>query len=66
MHQYYLVWMYKFNAKWHMGTEGTVMYQRGVPNVAGNVAIPVPPENGTLGAFAPQDSLAASHRSMEW
>lgn len=51
LQQYDLVWMHKFNAKWHMGTEGTVMYQRAVPNVAGNVAIPVPPENGTLGAF---------------
>ncbi len=44
-------WYHKFNAKWHMATEAWYMYERQVPNVAGNVANPVPTETGANGAF---------------
>jgi hypothetical protein len=44
-------WYHKFNAKWHMATEVWSMYERQVPNVAGNVAVPVPTEIGANGAF---------------
>ena len=43
-------WYHRFNAKWHMATEAWVMYERDVPNVAGNVANPVTPELGANGA----------------
>jgi Putative beta-barrel porin-2, OmpL-like. bbp2 len=43
-------WYHKFNAKWHMATEAWYMYEREVPNVAGNVANPITPELGTDGA----------------
>ncbi|MGI4980462.1 MAG: outer membrane beta-barrel protein, partial [Janthinobacterium lividum] len=44
-------WYHKFNAKWHMATEAWYMYEREVPNVAGNVANPLTPETGANGAF---------------
>ncbi len=44
-------WYHKFNAKWHMATEAWYMYERDVPNIAGNVAGPVIPEIGANGAF---------------
>ncbi|HEY5380907.1 MAG TPA: outer membrane beta-barrel protein [Acidobacteriaceae bacterium] len=44
-------WYHKFNAKWHTATEAWYMYERDVPNVAGNVTNPVPPELGADGAF---------------
>lgn len=44
-------WYHKFNAKWHMATEGWFMYERDVPNVAGNVTNPVPAELGANGAY---------------
>jgi hypothetical protein len=44
-------WYQKFNAKWHTATEAWYMYERDVPNVAGNVANPVPTETGANGAF---------------
>jgi hypothetical protein len=44
-------WYHKFNAKWHMATEAWYMYERDVPNVAGNVANPIPTETGANGAF---------------
>jgi len=44
-------WYHKFNAKWHTATEAWYMYERDVPNVAGNVANPVPTELGANGAF---------------
>jgi hypothetical protein len=55
--QFDLVWAHRFNAKWHTATETWGMYERGVPNVAGNVANPVPPENGTLGAICAPGEL---------
>jgi hypothetical protein len=44
-------WYHKFNAKWHMATEAWYMYERQVPNVAGNVANPIATETGANGAF---------------
>ena len=44
-------WYHRFNARWHMATEAWYMYEREVPNVAGNVANPVPTETGANGAF---------------
>lgn len=51
LQEYDLTWYHKFNSKWHMGTETWYMYERGVPNVAGNVADPITPEIGADGAF---------------
>jgi Putative beta-barrel porin-2, OmpL-like. bbp2 len=44
-------WYHKFNSKWHTATEAWIMYERQVPNVAGNVAKPVSTEIGANGAF---------------
>ena len=44
-------WYHKFNSKWHSATEAWYMYERDVPNVAGNVANPITPEIGANGAF---------------
>lgn len=44
-------WYHKFNARWHMATEAWIMYERLVPNIAGNVAQPVATELGANGAF---------------
>lgn len=51
LQHYDATWYHKFNAKWHMATEAWYMYQREVPNVAGNVANPVPTETGANGAY---------------
>ena len=47
---YYETWYHKFNAKWHTDTETWYMYERDVPNIAGNVTNPVPTETGANGA----------------
>ncbi len=44
-------WYHKFNAKWHIATEAWYMYERQVPNIAGNVSIAPPTEIGANGAF---------------
>lgn len=44
-------WYHRFNAKWHMATEAWYMYERQVPNVAGNVTNPISTEIGANGAF---------------
>lgn len=51
LQDYDATWYHRFNSKWHMATEAWVMYQRQVPNVAGNVANPVPTETGANGAY---------------
>ena len=53
-------WYHKFNAKWHMATEAWYMYEREVPNVAGNVANPIAPETGTDGAFCHAGQLTCT------
>jgi hypothetical protein len=50
-------WYHRFNEKWHMATEAWYMYEREVPNVAGNVATPVPTELGANGAFCAAGEL---------
>jgi hypothetical protein len=51
LQSYYETYYLKINAKWHTDTEAWYMYERGVPNIAGNVAHPVPTETGANGAF---------------
>lgn len=48
---YYETWYHRINATWHTDTETWFMYQRQVPNIAGNVADPIAPEIGANGAF---------------
>ncbi len=48
---YFVTYYHKFNAKWHTDTEAWYMYERQVPNIAGNVANPITPEIGANGAF---------------
>jgi hypothetical protein len=54
LQHYDATWYHKFNAKWHMATEAWFMYQRDVPNIAGNVANPIPTELGANGASCAQ------------
>ena len=50
---FYETWYHKFNSRWHTDTETWYMYERNVPNVAGNLApaqIAITPEIGANGA----------------
>jgi hypothetical protein len=60
LQHYDATWYHKFNAKWHMATEAWYMYERDVPNVAGNVANPVPTEIGANGAFCAPGKLTCT------
>jgi hypothetical protein len=51
LQSYFETFYHKINAKFHTDTEAWYMYQRDVPNVAGNVANPIPTELGANGAF---------------
>jgi hypothetical protein len=51
LQHYDATWYHKVNARWHMATEAWYMYERDVPNVAGNVTNPVPIETGANGAY---------------
>jgi len=57
LQDYDFTWYHKFNSKWHMATEAWYMYERDVPNVAGNVADPIKPELGANGAFCAAGQL---------
>src|ERR1700730_394953 len=57
LQHYDFTWYHKFNSKWHMATEAWYMYERAVPNVAGNVANPIKPELGANGAFCSAGQL---------
>ena len=57
LQHYDATWYHRFNAKWHMATEAWYMYEREVPNVAGNVANPVPTELGANGAYCAAGEL---------
>lgn len=57
LQHYDMTWYHRFNAKWHMATEAWYMYEREVPNVAGNVATPVPTETGANGAICAAGQL---------
>lgn len=50
LQHYDFTWYHKFNSKWHTATEVWYMYEREVPNVAGNVSNPIAPELGANGA----------------
>jgi len=57
LQEYDFTWYHKLNSKWHMGTEAWYMYERDVPNVAGNVLNPIKPEVGANGAFCAAGQL---------
>ena len=57
LQEYDFTWYHKLNSKWHMGTDAWYMYERDVPNVAGNVVNPIKPEVGANGAFCPAGQL---------
>src|ERR1700677_1737824 len=57
LQSYFETYYHKFNAKWHTDTEYWYMYERDVPNIAGNVANPVPTELGANGAFCHEGQL---------
>lgn len=48
---YYETWYHVINTHWHTATEAWYMYERQVPNIAGNVSDPIPTETGANGAF---------------
>jgi len=64
LQHYDLTWYHKFNSKWHTATEVWYMYERDVPNVAGNVANPITPELGANGAFCSTGMLRCT--APEW
>jgi hypothetical protein len=53
LQSYYETWYHKINTRWHTDTETWYMYERNVPNIAGNVADPVATETGANGAYCP-------------
>ena len=48
---FYTTWYHRINRSWHTDTESWYMYERNVPNIAGNVVNPITPETGANGAF---------------
>ena len=64
LQDYDFTWYHKFNSKWHMATETWYMYERDVPNVAGNVENPITPELGANGAFCRPGVLRCT--APEW
>ncbi len=50
LQQFDITWYHRFSQRTHIATEGWYMYQHGVPNIAGRVTNPIPPEPGTNGA----------------
>ena len=52
-------WYHKFNAR-HTATGAWYMYERDVPNVAGNVANPIPTETGANGAYCKAGEVACT------
>jgi hypothetical protein len=50
LQQFDITWYHRFSKAIHIATEGWYMYQHGVPNIAGRVINPIPPELGTNGA----------------
>jgi hypothetical protein len=64
LQHYDATWYHKFSSKWHSATEGYIMYQREVPNVAGNVTNPVATETGANGAYCAAGQLRCT--APEW
>ena len=54
---FFETWYHKINATWHTDTETWYMYERDVPNIAGNVDNPITPEVGANGAFCKPGQL---------
>lgn len=63
---YDAVWNHRFNSKWNTATEGWVMYERDVPNIASSAHPILPVETGANGAFcaAGQASCFAPEYAM--
>jgi hypothetical protein len=69
LQDYDFTWYHKFNSKWHTATETWYMYERDVPNIAGNVANPITPELGANGAFCSAGMLrctAPEHAAVNY
>ena len=47
----YYTWYHKINPSWHTSTEWWYMWEKDVPNIAGNVANPLPTETNANGAY---------------
>jgi hypothetical protein len=47
----YYTWYHKINSSWHTATEWWYMWEKDVPNIAGNVSNPPPTETNANGAF---------------
>jgi hypothetical protein len=47
----YYTWYHKINSSWHTATEWWYMWEKDVPNIAGNVANPPPTETNSNGAY---------------
>jgi hypothetical protein len=60
LQHYDFTWYHRFNAKWHTATEVWYMYQREVPNVAGNVENPLPTILGANGAHCAAGQLTCT------
>jgi hypothetical protein len=58
--QYDATWNHRINARWNTATETWFMYERDVPNVAHNVALPLLPETGANGAFCAAGQLTCT------
>jgi hypothetical protein len=61
LQSYYETWYHKINASWHTDTEVWYMYERSVPNIAGNLfpgQTPIPTETGANGAFCSPGQLS--------
>ncbi len=54
---FYETFYHRINRSWHTDTEAWYMYERNVPNIAGNVANPITPETGANGAFCAAGEL---------
>jgi hypothetical protein len=52
-----LTWYHKLSTSLHLASEAWYMYERDVPNIAGNVGNPIPPEVGANGAFCAAGQL---------
>jgi hypothetical protein len=64
LQSYYATWYHKINSSWHTDTESWYMYERDVPNVAGNVTNPLPTEPGANGAICEPGQLTCY--APEW
>jgi hypothetical protein len=60
LQHYDATWYHRFNARWHTATEAWIMYERQVPNVAGNVDHPIPTETGANGAYCAAGQLTCT------